>query len=206
MTKPKSPSRSTCRGSWPNTSNSRPRASKNQRAHRRINFLSFYDFRRRAHIRKTAVGARADKSYVNRRAQYRRSRLPTHMLVSFPGAIGIAGLLRSRQRFRNAYRLPWIDSPGHGGLDRLAFVIYYIVIPRICVGSHRMPITDGALEIFPLRRVGPPTEIFKGRLIRVHVADQGASFDAHVAYRHTFFHVHPLDDRPSVFVGKALAA
>src|SRR6266850_1293337 len=105
-----------------------------QSANPGLNLSTFRDLCGRAQVGHTGVCTRADEGDIDRRAEYRSSRLPSHMLVSFSRAIWIRVFLRLRKFFRNAHRLPRIDTPGHSGFNIFPLIIHDVVIFRIRIG------------------------------------------------------------------------
>ena len=120
--------------------------------------------------------------------------------------VRLVELLDRGKRLPDPDALPRGDAPGHGGGDVRPVHPHHVVVLRIRVRGHRLPVRDGPVPRALVRGVLASAEILEGGLVRVDVADPRPALDGHVAHRHPSLHGHRLDDRARVLVGEADAA
>src|SRR5207249_8835808 len=113
---------------------------------------------------------------------------------------------RTGDVLRDTHLFTRVDAPRDPRLDILSFEPHHVVIGGVRVRRHGFPVSDNAFESDSRRDVQPPLQIFECRWVRVNVTDKRAAFDAHIADGHPFFHVHLVDCRAAIFIGKALTS
>ena len=97
-------------------------------------------------------------------------------------------------RLADAQRLSGSDAPSDGRLDIGSVEFHDVIELGVQTGSKTQPPLGGSLKVFALRRHRPAAQVVDRRLIGVDVAATCASFDAHVADGHPFFHRHAVED------------
>src|SRR5450755_2172871 len=91
------------------------------------------------------------------------------------------------------------DAPGHLWNDGLDIDDHFPVERRIGIARKLAPRLDGSLPHLALRRVGSPTEIIVGFLIRRDQTHFGTEFDRKITYRQPPFDRQVADSTAGIF-------
>ena len=173
----------------------------------RGDLVALDDFGGGLQVGEAAVGAAAHEGDVDGAANHLGTFFPAHVFVGFGDdllfAAGKFADLRHVAVQRNG--LSRSDTPGDHRFEVVAVDFHFVVKLSVGVGSHRLPVSNGFVPLVCLRGVRTALEVFKSLFVGVAVTDAGATFDSHVADRHTAFHAHFFDDRTGKFVSVANA-
>ena len=163
------------------------------------------DLRRGAKVAQPRVGAASDEDDVHRHLGHLLAGAKVHVGVGpLDGRpVRLVELLDRGERLPDPDALSRGDAPGHGGGDVRPVHPHHVVVLRIRVRGHRLPVRDGPVPRALVRGVLASAEVIEGGLVGVDVADPRPALDGHVAHRHPPLHGHRLDDRARVLVGEA---
>ena len=157
------------------------------------------DFRRRAEVFDTGVGARSDKDALDRGVGKFLAGFEAHVVQGAGRRLALGFVLEVLWGWDwciDRDDLAGIGSPGDLWLDVLASEQIDAVVLGPRIGGKIFPEFDGAIEL--LRSKGAATEVVEGRLVRGDHTGAGSGLDRHVADGHAFFHGEVSNHLPCV--------
>ena len=159
-------------------------------------------------IGESSVGAAAKESDINLDAGCWRAGWELHVLDCLGGSFAV--FLREISWMRDGLvdedSLRGCDAPGDRWEDLLGLEVHDVVVDGVLVGCDGLPSGDGGIPLGSRWRVGATAEVLEGGLVRIHVADAGASLDRHVADGHALLLGEIVEGGSTVLVGVSDAA